>query len=90
MVDMLIFIVSALSRQIVKNFVIQLIPSDISNIDIYKILISIIKSNYQKLKATKKSSSSLMSKKFMIVINLRSLLTKKRCYAFITFIDDKE
>ena len=31
-----------------------------------------------------------MSKKFMIVINLRSLLTKKRRYSFITFIDDKE
>ena len=31
-----------------------------------------------------------MSKKFMIVINLRSLLTKKRRYSFIKFIDDKE
>ena len=54
MVDMLIFIVSALSRQIVKNFVIQLIPSDISNIDIYKILISIITIELSKIKGNKK------------------------------------
>ena len=54
MVDMLIFIVSALSRQIVKNFVIQLIPFDISNIDIYKILISIITIELSKIKGNKK------------------------------------
>ena len=54
MVDMLTFIVSALSRQIVKNFVIQLIPSDISNIDIYKILISIITIELSKIKGNKK------------------------------------
>ena len=31
----------------------------------------------------------VMSQKFKIVINLRSSLTKRRRYAFITFIDDK-
>ena len=54
MVDMLTFIVSALSRQIVKNFVILLIPFDISNIDIYKILISIITIELSKIKGNKK------------------------------------
>ena len=54
MVDTLIFIVSALSRQIVKNFVIQLIPSDISNIDIYKILISVITIELSKIKGNQK------------------------------------
>ena len=54
MVEMLIFIVIALSRQIFKSFVIQLIPSDISNIDIYKILISVITIELSKIKGNQK------------------------------------
>ena len=54
MVEMLIFIVSALSKQIVKSFVTQLIPSAISNIDIYKILISIITIELSKIKGNQK------------------------------------